>query len=54
VFGTSSVDSNVAILNAAAQDATEQPISRGIIKPKSKFPQCHSGFLKHLGKIIIL
>jgi hypothetical protein len=39
VYGTTSVDSAVANLNAAAvEDAKEQAIPIGIINSKSKFP----------------
>jgi hypothetical protein len=42
VHDTTSVDSAVACLNAAVQDAIEQAIPRGIINNNSKFPHWYS------------
>ncbi|PNF20040.1 hypothetical protein B7P43_G05817 [Cryptotermes secundus] len=47
VYGTTSVDSAVAGLNAAVQDAMEHAIPRGIINTRMKFPHWYSSSLKY-------
>jgi hypothetical protein len=47
VYGTTSVDSAVACLNAAVEDAMEHAIFRGIIKSNSKFSHWYSSSLKY-------
>jgi hypothetical protein len=47
VYGSTSVDSAVASLNAAAQDAMEQTIACGIINTNSKFPHWYSSSLRY-------
>jgi L-aminopeptidase/D-esterase-like protein len=47
VYGTASVDSAVDCLNAAAQDAMEHAIPRGVINANSKFPHWYSSTLKY-------
>jgi hypothetical protein len=47
VYGTTSVDSAVACLNAAVQDAMEHAIPRGIINTNSKFLHWYSSSLKN-------
>jgi hypothetical protein len=51
VYGTTSVDSAVACLNAAVQDAMEHAIPRGVTNANSKFPNWYSNTLKYyIGK----
>jgi hypothetical protein len=51
VYGTTSVDSAVACLNAAVQDAMEHAIPRGVTNANSKFTHWYSSTLKHyIGK----
>jgi hypothetical protein len=47
VYGTTSVDTAVACLNAAVQNAMEHAIPRGIINANSKFPHWYSSALKY-------
>jgi hypothetical protein len=47
VYGTTSVDSIVASLNAAVQDAMEYAIPRGVINTNSKFPHWYSNSLRY-------
>jgi hypothetical protein len=47
VYGTTSVDSAVACLNAAVQDAMEHEIPCGVINANSKFPHWYSSTLKY-------
>jgi hypothetical protein len=47
VYGTTSVDSAVACLNAAVQDAMEHANPRGVMKANSKFPHWYSSFLRY-------
>jgi hypothetical protein len=46
VYVTTSVDSAVACLNAAVQDAMEHTIPRGVTNANSKFPHWYSNTLK--------
>jgi hypothetical protein len=51
VYGTTSVESAVACLNAAVQDAMEHAIPRGFTNANSKFPHWYSSTLKYnIGK----
>jgi hypothetical protein len=47
VYGTTSVDSAVACLNAAVQDAMKHAITRGVINANSKVPHWSSSTLKY-------
>jgi hypothetical protein len=47
VYGTTPVDSAVACLNAAVEDAMEQAIPRGVINSNSKFPHWYSLSLRY-------
>jgi hypothetical protein len=51
VYGTTSVASAVACLNAAVQGAMEHAIPRGVTNANSKFPHWYSNTLKYyIGK----
>jgi hypothetical protein len=47
VYGTTPVASTVACLNAAARDAMERVIPRGILNSTSKFPHWYSASLTY-------
>jgi hypothetical protein len=47
VYGITSVNSAVAILNAAVQDAMEQATPRDIINSKAKFSRWYSSSLRY-------
>jgi hypothetical protein len=54
VYGTTTVDSAVACLNAAVQDAMEHAIPRGIINSYSKLAHWYYSSIKYYIKKIII